>query len=361
MNEIIDQIARDHLRKVTLKEDFVSACCPFHKGGMESHPSFWVSRSNGRWGCFACPEAGNLRELLAHFGIKGKRVEEALKEAEEEGKKQALIDKAKKAKKSRSTFKGDYILPDALLGVYDWMPVDLVEDGFSEQVLMQHDIGFDRERNRITFPIRDLYGNLIGISGRSTIGEAPKYLVYNGRRKRDDGKEVMGELGEWYPDYSNEGIKDHLWRGNFVYSEVMAGRANDQVIVVEGYKAAMWLVQHDWLETVALMGSKMSPGQERILRRMGVPVFVLLDNNGPGQEGAYYTCQRLAVSTFPVYRCYYPDYCDEDAQPDDLSEEELTEVLTQAQRVGGKFHGTRRKMAKSKKPGPKRKTKRWRG
>jgi len=341
---LADQIAEEHLRRVRIKSDFISAACPFHKGGQESNPSFWINRHVGNWGCFTCDaHGGGLKWLLKELGVSSRKIEAQLDEAERQAEKYRKLDEVKKKKKSRKDFKGDFILPDALLGVYDWMPIDLVEEGFKKELLREHDVGFDRNNNRITWPIRDLYGNLVGISGRATlIGEEPKYRMYSGKRILDD-KEVLGELGEWYPTYSNEGVRDHLWRLDKCWNRLLENKDGDeQLIIVEGFKAALWMVQNGWTNTVALMGANMSPAQERIVRKLGLETFVLLDNNRPGRKGSYRICQRLAVSSFPVYEVSYPGYLDDDVQPDDLEEDELEEALCSARRIGGKKNVLRR-------------------
>ena len=335
MYGLADQIAVDHLQRVRVKDDFISAACPFHGGGQERHPSFWINRLTGKWGCFACQAGGSdLKFLLRELGVSNQKVEAELEEARKDAAKAIKITEAKRKKKARASFKGVNILPESLLGVFDYLPIDLVNQGFTEELLEAHDIGFDARNNRITFPIRDVFGNLVGISGRSTLpGESPKYLLYNGR-KVYGGKEDLGELGEWFPGYTNDGVRDHLWRSHFVHDDLMSGRW-DQLIVVEGFKAAMWMVKHGWFHTVATMGTKMTDAQERLIRRFGAAVFVFTDNNDPGREAAYYWCQRLAVSTFPVYRVHYPEEASETAQPDDLTEQELVEVLSNSERVGG--------------------------
>lgn len=340
MQGLADSIAQEHLQRVKVKSDFISSACPFHKGGRESHPSFWINRSTGHWGCFTCgAHGGGLRWLLKELGVGSLGISAKLDEAEKNAKRFEEVEKSRARKKAKKAFSGDHILPDALLGVFDFLPVDLVEAGFSKEVLKQHDIGYDRRNDRITFPIRDLFGNLVGISGRATlIGDLPKYLVYNGRRVIN-GKEVPGELGEWYPDYTNDGIRDHLWRLDKCYSTLMDNHSGqEQLVVVEGYKAALWMVQHGWINTVALMGARLSPCQERIIRKLGVEVFVFLDNNRAGREGSSRICQRLAISTFPVYEVSYDRDCESSAQPDDLVEEELEKALNNAKRVGGKRH-----------------------
>ncbi len=341
---IADQIAEKYLRRVKVKSDFISAACPFHKGGQENRPSFWINRHVGNWGCFTCDVGGGgLKWLLKEMGVSSAGIEAQLDDAERYSKRTRELEKVRSKSKARKDFKGDHVLPDALLGVFDWLPIDLVEQGFKKSLLQEHDIGYDRRFDRITFPIRDLYGNLIGISGRATlIGAEPKYLVYSGSRIID-GKTVKGELGEWYPTYSNDGVRDHLWRMEKCWERLLENKdGGEQLIIVEGYKAALWMVQHGWLNTVALMGARMSKGQERIVRRLGLETFVLLDNNYAGRGGSDKICQRLAVSSFPVYEVSYPDHLDEDAQPDDLEEDELEEALCSARRIGGKNHVIRR-------------------
>ena len=46
--------------------------------------------------------------------------------------------------------------------------------GSDEVLLQKMDIGFDKEYERITFPIRDIYGNLVGINGRTVTGAFPE-------------------------------------------------------------------------------------------------------------------------------------------------------------------------------------------
>ena len=338
LGAVADQIALDNLKRVKIKDDFIASACPFHKGGEERRASFWINRETGAWGCFSCTKHGSgLKWLLKDMGLKSLKVQAVLEEAELDAKKTEKVRKAKARLKARKDYKGDHILPDSLLGVFDWMPLALVEQGYTPELLKEHDIGYDKRNERITFPIRDLYGNLVGISGRSTRpGEEPKYLVYNGRRNLD-GKEVLGELGEWFPEYSNDGIRDHLWRLDKFYKPLFETNKG-QLIIVEGYKAALWMVQHGWTYTCALMGARLSATQERIIRSLGAETFVLLDNNYAGRSGSRDICQRLAVSSFPVYQCRYLADHDENTQPDDLTEAELEEVLCSATRAGGRFY-----------------------
>jgi DNA primase len=329
--DLADQIAEEHLESVRVKENYISAKCPFHT--VRSGTQFWVKRDTGSWGCFSCGAGGgDLKKLLKELGVRAPKVEALIQEAKESGHRTTAREKAKRELRARADFVGVHILPESLLGVYDWCPTSLVEAGYSEKLLKRHGIGFDRKRNRVTFPIRDVNGNLIGISGRTVIGENPKYKVYQGWHVNWEGKRVPGELGEWFSDYSSTDIRNHLWREQFVYKPVYTDKSS-QLIVVEGYKAALWLVKHGWENTVALMGSKMTQSQERMIRKMGTETWILLDNNEAGRTGTDFICDRLGDATFPVYRCSYPEDADESAQPDDLSELVLENTLSSAMRA----------------------------
>ena len=339
MEEVVDQLATEHLEGVRIKAEFISARCPFH--GVDAHPSFWIERATGKWGCFSCSaHGGSMKWLLKELGVNRSSIDALLKEAEKDRNHVAAISKLRKQKAARSKFTGTHTLPESILGLWDACPIALLEDGFQEEVLQKHDIGFDAKRNRITFPIRDIEGSIVGISGRTVTGAWPKYKVYQGYHDAvdDDGHTYRsaGELGKWFPDYSSTDIRNHLYRGNFVFKPLFDNQG-DYLIVVEGYKACLWLVQMGYEYTVALMGAKMSTGQERLVRRMGAPTYVLLDNNQAGQEGADSICATLGNCSFPVYRCSYPEGSAESAQPDDLTKETAEAVFSSAKRATGRL------------------------
>lgn len=338
--ELIEKVAREHLRLVRVKSDYVSAACPFHKGGQERSPSFWIKRDTGSWGCFSCSEQGRFEELMKRLGIRNTKIQGLLQQARDDNKRSFEREKIKRTTKAKAKLAGTHTLPKTLLGVYDYLPVALIEDGFTEETLDMHKVGFDKINQRITYPIWDYLGRLIGISGRSIDGSEPKYKVYQGWHDDWKGNRVPGELGKWFESYSSTNIRDHLWRIQFVYKELYSG-ASTQLIVVEGYKAAMWVAQCGWTNVVALMGSRMSQAQERMIRKLGTETWILLDNNEAGQDGAEAMADRLGDASFPVYRCQYPRHCDETTQPDNLTEEELSSTLESAVRVVRKRHGKR--------------------
>jgi DNA primase len=345
MHDIVDEIALQHLRSVKIKEGFISAACPFHKDGQEKRPSFWINRYEGKWGCFSCGVGGpSLRGLLQNLKVRSARITQILEEAEKEAEKTASLRKAKKKQKARADFVGESILPEEFLGLYDYTPLGLIEEGFDEEVLKRHWIGYDTKLDRITYPIFDLYGNLVGVSGRQPDGRVPKYKVYQGWHEVTDPRTNKrerrpGELGEMFPRYSSDNMKDHLWRGHLFYEHLYNCVEEDAyVILTEGYKGCLWLVQMGLEYTAALMGSYISPKQLQIVSRLGVPIYVWMDNDWPGRKASRAISKQLAAVNPVVYECVYPDDEEyEGASPDDLRDPTLVEwVLQTAGRAGGR-------------------------
>lgn len=199
-------------------------------------------------------------------------------------------------------------IPEKLLGVFDYCPRSLLRAGFTEEVLFQHDVGYDRELNRITFPIRAKDGQLVGIVGRRRDLEYGKYKVYTSE---------LSKYGLNVPSFSKT---DYLWREDKVFPILDRGK---DVYVVEGFKAALWFVQSGFDRVVALMGSHMSERQEQKLMSMGRRIILCLDNDDAGKKASLkishkLKCRRLIV---PLPEGIH--------QPDDLTEEELREFCAQ--------------------------------
>jgi DNA primase len=265
--------------------------CPFHKEGMERTPSFSVNVEKGAYHCFTCHRAGGVKRLLRELGVARsvidvdtRSIEPYLQRNEQNTKLQkrhAFLDK--------DPFLAKWILPEALLAVYDHAPVSLIQDGFDREVLNDLEVGFDFRNARITYPLRDLYGNLAGISGGTVLqGALPKYKVYQGGRV-DQGRKTVGDFGqtfdEEFPGYTCEN-HDYLWNYDRVYPRIVGSSdPSASVNVVEGFKACSWMLQAGFWNTVALMGSYISDNQQRLLHRLGCSIVLFLDNDEAGRNG----------------------------------------------------------------------------
>jgi DNA primase len=105
----------------------------------------------------------------------------------------------------------------------------------------------------------------------------------------------------------------------------------EALVVVEGFKACMWVWQAGIKNVVALLGTYLSKEQRWIIERIGAPVYLFLDNNDAGITGIHKSAQQLRHST-KLFVIEYPERLQEDdkAQPDKLTVEEIWEQRNSA-------------------------------
>lgn len=286
--------------------------CPIHgEQAGKSKPSFSFNAATGMWYCFAGCGGGGLPTFLKLLDVPRPRVDSMMERLKPH---LSPVEKKQDLTQSRGLFQTPYPLPEKILGLYEECPLSLIEAGFTEETLWTHDVGFDEEQQRITFPIRDLSGTLAGISGRDVTGHAlEKYKVYQ-RELQDIG----------FHNYRIE--KGHyLWRWDRVYPNVYGNPERPPVYVTEGFKACLWMVQNGFPNTVALMGSSMTDVQKMFLERLGGPIILCLDNNPAGIKGTARIGYRLSGARVLVMR--YPP---EVQQPDGLFTEALQDAVHRA-------------------------------
>jgi len=314
-------VARKYLRFVKPSGPHnIGGPCPFHKGGTEQNPSFYINTDTGLWYCHTCHRKGTLVQFLQHMKAGASMIDAIMERVRLQAPKDEF--------KYRDPGKGEHVLNEGLLGVFQFCPTDLVKEGFSKKLLQLLEIGFDKKEMRITFPIRDLYGNLVGISGRTVKDEHPRYKVY----KAKDLVQYASDDPIVRARYERYEIKNHnfLWNMHNVFPEIFYGEM-DQIIIAEGYKACLWLIQQGWPQTVALQGSRMTKAQELTLSRLGAEVYLFLDHDQAGKEGTLDTGSRLVDCGMRVRVCVYPEhYEDEKVQPDNLDQEVIQSVLDAA-------------------------------
>jgi DNA primase len=268
--------------------------CPIHgEVPGKSKPSLSVNIETGLWFCFAGCGGGNLRSFLTKVGEKKTVIDRIAKKAP--------------AKPKIRVSEPTTTLPERLLGVFDWCPQQLLDAGFSQRILYENDVGFDTKLSRVTYPVRDRAGNLVGIVGKQPTSEFGKYKVYT------------TELEEYGIHVSSFSKGDHLWRIDKVAKELETQRK--PVYVVEGFKAALWFCQAGLTNVVALMGSYMTDAQKRLIEGMTSQVILCLDNDDAGHAGSLKISQKLQA-----VRVYVVPLPEGIHQPDDLSTEELQDL-----------------------------------
>ncbi|WP_067062610.1 DNA primase [Roseateles chitosanitabidus] len=308
--DIVDIVGRH----VDLKKAGINhkGLCPFHG---EKSPSFIVSPSRQTFHCFGCGQHGNaVGFLMEHLGIgfvdavkdlaqqAGMQVPEddrspQQREAEKAQKqRQATLTEvlAKASQHYRQQLKGnpraiDYLKGRGLTGQIalqfglgyspeGWRTLAsafpsyddplLVETGL---VILQDDPGkseaeqrrYDRFRDRIMFPIRNVQGEVIGFGGRVLDKGEPKYLNSPETPVFHKGKELYG-----------------------LYEARPAMRRRGYALVVEGYMDVVALAQHDFGNAVATLGTACTQDHVQKLFRFTESVVFSFDGDAAGRRAA---------------------------------------------------------------------------
>jgi DNA primase len=314
MSESLKQLLSPYLEKSKPSgNENVLAICPFHRkpdGSKERNPSFSMNVYNGLWHCFSCHAGGNLYTFLRDVGVSRHEIDRDYKDHIEQARSRGpkTVEYAELEEPT-----DDPPLPESFLGLFDYCPTVLTDDGFPPELLRSFDVGFDLKHLRITFPLRDHEGRLVGISGRALEDINPRYKVYD-------------------TEYLDFGMpKRHLKKGALIWNlhAVLArwsfiAHKDRYLIVTEGYKATMRVVQAGLPNTGALMGSSVTHQQKRLLSRLGCPIYLMFDNDIPGREGQASVGRKLCNSSLLRVMSY------DAQQPSDLSLQEIQEAFNQA-------------------------------
>ena len=153
---------------------------------------------------------------------------------------------------------------DALIRYFtgkNYTTEDLVQTGMVTERQSGDGI-YDRFRNRITFPIRDAAGRMVGFGARILNPEdQPKFI--------NSPQTVLFD------------------KGNLLYALDQARkaiRAQDQVVIVEGYLDVIALHQAGYSNVVSPMGTALSEEQLRQLKRLTRRIVLALDPDAAGQK-----------------------------------------------------------------------------
>lgn len=291
--------------------DNVILRCPFHE---DNTPSFCMNVHNGLFICYGCDVQGNFKKFLQMLGMTPGEID--FKYGVTLKKLSQNAPPPKDTARPQVVMEANRHIEEDLLGLFHFCPEDLLSEGFSEETLQHFVIGVDKMHNRITFPLRDIEGHLVGISGRAmSINQEPRYKVY-----RDEYK-TWG-LPPYETDKSNL-----LWNAHTMFKKFSLSKSTDlpEVIIVEGFKAAMWVHQAGFPHVMALMTKRMSSAQEWILNHMGTPYLLMLDNDAAGIAGTIKVSGALRKSATPTRIAEYSGN-----QPTDVPLDVLPEVIRTA-------------------------------
>ena len=287
-----------------------SGLCPFHA---EKSPSFTVSPSKQFYHCFGCGKNGNaIGFLMEHAGMNfieavkdlaqqyGMQVPEEdvspqdrARAAEQRQKQDTLTDVLEKAGEAyRRHLKDtpravDYLKGRGLSGEIarqfglgyapqGWRGLASVFAHYDDALLVEsglvihnqdedggEDKRYDRFRDRIMFPIRNVKGECIGFGGRVLGDDKPKYLKSPETPVFSKGRELYG-----------------------LFEARTALREEGYVLVTEGYMDVVALAQLGFPNAVATLGTACTPEHVQKLFRFTDSVVFSFDGDAAGRRAA---------------------------------------------------------------------------
>lgn len=194
----------------------------------------------------------------------------------------------------------------------------ILERNFHQKVLFDWDIGYDNVSDRITIPIRDHHGKLVGFKGRAwRENTIPKYMI----------------LG----DYNNQiryGFKPYK-KSHYVFGldRFIKLNCDPYVIIVEGELNVLAMDQYGYKNTVGIAGSEFSDIQRDLIIQSCKKAVLFLDNDKAGQKGTRKVLEMLhPYMTISVVRNAAGDAAELDKKTvDELIDLSAPSLLLQAQ------------------------------
>lgn len=164
--------------------------CPFHGNHSESHPSCGIglnedSKYFGSYHCFTCGSSGMLDDIVSEcLDVNG---EQWLKD----NYGNIMVDKEiyiPEFKLADDVTEPNQFLDESILNNYNFYHPYMWKRKLSKDVVDKFDVGYDKERQAITFPVYDEKHRLVMITARSVLNkrfyipsgvEKPVYLLYD--------------------------------------------------------------------------------------------------------------------------------------------------------------------------------------
>ena len=182
-----DQLALkgiNRFRQINRTVNNIMVSCPFHSDGQERHPSFGISTVErnghpaGTCHCFACGYTGSLEDMISRCfgyndnGVFGKKWLLKTFITYEASDRAVILDIKREDDVSESPKE---FITEAELQKYRYYHPYMFKRKLTEEVIEQFDIGYDKERDCVTFPVRDELGNVLFVGTRSIKGKSYLY------------------------------------------------------------------------------------------------------------------------------------------------------------------------------------------
>jgi len=286
----------------------------------EKTPSFTVNDEKGFYHCFSSGEHGGMFDFLIKvekltFGDAVRKL--AAKAGMQEYKfSKESVEQEKKIKRSEKIFQLffnycyknifteenklhlDYLLNRSLKkSTLEHFQVGFCDDsnrasdhflklGYTDKELIETGLFYLNEqkktlvprfKNRIVFPIKNLFGEFIGCGGRTVLSSVPA-------------------------KYINSPETVFFKKGNNLYNFNNAKNENknaDYLLIVEGYMDVVSLYNHDIKNVCASLGTAITDNQINLAWRNFKNIIICFDGDSSGSAAAYRAAEKLIKISKP--------------------------------------------------------------
>jgi len=330
------------------------APCPFHQ---ETKPSFSINEEQGTFYCFGCQASGDifdfygrlngldfketLQALAEEAGVQLEAYRPNLQARQERSQKRDMLKmhelaafhfhsnlSASHAKVCRDYIEERGITPELQekfsLGwsMDSWQDLGdtLRRGGFSLNAAVECGLQsksnsgrtFDRFRNRLMFPIRNLSGQTVAFGGR----------IIPSLAREDDAKYINSSDSPIYKK------GEHLF-GLFQARPAIAVKKN--IILTEGYMDVITLHQYGYTQAVGVLGTALTPEQIKRLSGFSSHLELMFDGDGAGRKAAFRSCEMLLTRGISCKVILFPDNNDVDSMLRSYGIEAVEDLRAHAQ------------------------------
>lgn len=163
------------IQKVKDSGDDIMVQCPYHKDGQERRPSAGIRKSDGTFHCFTCGETHSLPEFISHcfgqddvLGTWGwKWLLQNFGTVRVEERKDVELDMARNLRGDKRVSDSAGRVSEEELDSYRYFHPYMYKRGLTDEVIAKFDIGYDKNTDCITFPVRDTNGNCLFVARRA--------------------------------------------------------------------------------------------------------------------------------------------------------------------------------------------------
>ncbi len=336
---------------VTLKKRGVNmlGLCPFHN---EKTPSFTVSPAKGIFKCFGCGKGGNavnfimehehfsypeaLKYLANKYSIEVEEEKPTVEQQEAMDEKESLFNLTAFAQKhfeetlhnteegkaiGMSYFKERGFTTETIkkfglgysLNTWDDFTMKALKHGYKKDLLEKSSLvrtkdheTYDAFRARVTFPIHNLSGRVLGFGAR---------ILTQDKKK---------------PKYINTAESEIYHKSKVLYGLYFAKSAivkEDNCYLTEGYTDVISLHQAGIENVIASSGTSLTIEQIKLIRRYTTNITLLFDGDPAGIKAAFRGIDMILEEGMNVRIVLFPDGEDPDSYARNYRPAEVKEFI----------------------------------